>query len=134
MARTGDSSVWVSWNQSSILRGAHLSVARKRFAITETRGLSSWERLLSGGDSRGTKRGYDDGVYTSRRPDDGDTIRFRGPRNPHLFNATRTAHRAAAHRFAEHQIRTIGNLWCVGRHAAGCGRDERRSFASQAGF
>src|SRR5229473_7384979 len=132
MACTGDSPLWISWNQSSILRGAHRAAPGKGFAITETRDLSSWERLFSGGDSRGTKRGYDDGLYPPGRADDGDAIRFRGPRNPHLFNATRAAHGAAARRFAEHQIRPIGNLRYLGRHAAGCGRDERRSFASQA--
>src|SRR6266852_4662866 len=117
MACSGNSSLWISRNQSSILRGADRAAPGKGFAITETRDLSSWERLFSGGDSRGTKRGYDDGVYTSRRPDDGDAIRFRGPRNPHLFNATRAAHGAAARRFVEHQIRPIGNLWCLGRYA-----------------
>jgi len=33
-----------------------------------------------------------------------------GPRNPHLFNATRAPHRAAARRFAQHQIRPIAAL------------------------
>src|SRR6202158_5964280 len=134
MARAGDSSLWISRNQSSVLRGAHRAAPRKGFAVTETRDLPSWERLLSGGDSRWPKRGYDDGLYPPGRADDGYTIGFRGPRNPHLFNATRAAYRRAARQLAEHQIGPLGNLWDLGRYAADRGRDERRPSAGQAGF
>src|ERR1700694_231396 len=117
MARTGDSSLWISRNQSSVLRRAYRAAPRKGFAVTETLNLPSGERLLSGGDSRRPKRGHDDGLYAAGRANDGDTIRFCGPRNPYVFNATRTAHRRAARRFAEHQLRPVGNLWDLERHA-----------------
>src|ERR1700674_4960612 len=129
MARTRDSSLWISRNQSSILRGAHRAAPRKGFAVTETGDLPFGQRLLFGGHSRWPKRGYDYGLYPPGRPDDGYTIRFCGPRNPHLFNATRAAHRAAARRLAEHQIRLAGNFWGLGRHAADRGRDEGRPSA-----
>src|SRR5205809_6146219 len=114
MARTGDSPLWISRNQSSVLRGAHGPAPRKGFAVTETRDLPSWKRLFSGGDSRRPKHGYDDGLYPHGRANDGYTIRFCGPRNPHSFNATRAAYRGAARRLAEHQIRPVGNLWNLG--------------------
>src|SRR6266849_4193506 len=134
MARTGYSSLWISRNQSSVLRGAYCAAPRKGFGNTETRDLSPWERLLSSGDSRRPKRGYDDGLYPPGRADDGHTIRFCRPRNPHLFNAARATHRGAARRLAEHQIRPAGNFWDLGRHAADRGRDERRQSTGYAGL
>src|SRR6266849_8315187 len=116
MASTGDSSLWISRNQSSVLRRAHRAAPRKGFAVTETRDLPLGKWLLTGGHSRRPKRGYDHGLYPPVRADDGHTIRLCRPWNPHLLNATRAAHRAAARRFAEHQIRPVGNLRDLGRH------------------
>src|ERR1700694_4681831 len=118
MAGSGDSPLWISRDQSSVLRGTYGTTAGKRFAVTQTGDLPSWKRLFPCGDPRRPERRYDDGLYASGRADDGYTIRFSRPWHPYLFNAARSAHRAATRRRAEHPIRSAGNLWNLGRHAA----------------
>src|SRR5438128_11815239 len=134
MARTGNSSLWISRNQSSVLRRAHGTAPRKGFTIVETRVLPLGERLLASSHSRRPKRGYNDGLYPTRRANDGHAIWFCRPRYPHLFDATRADHGAAARRLAEHEIGPAGNLWNFGRHAADRSRDERRPSTGQVGF
>src|ERR1700675_228487 len=102
MARAGDLSIWVSRNQSSILRGTHRTAPGKGIAFAQIGDLPSWERLLACGDSRRPQRRYDHGLYAAGRVDDGHAIRLRGPRHPYVLNAAELAHRAAAGRFAEH--------------------------------
>src|SRR5213592_738827 len=134
MARTGNSSLWISRNQSSVLRGANCSAPRHGFANTETRNLPFGERLLPGGDSRRSKRGHDYGIHTTRRPDDGNPIRLPRPRNPYVLDARRKIHWTAARRFAEQEVGVAGNFWNFGRYAANRRRDENRPSAGKAGF
>src|SRR5260370_5659719 len=114
MARTGDSSVWISRNQSSVLRRAHPTAPRKGFAITETRHLPSWERLFSGGHPRGAKHRYNHGIHTARRSDDGNAIWLYRSWDNDLLDLAGWLHRTATRRAVKHEIRPVGNLWDLG--------------------
>src|ERR1700687_1266996 len=127
MARTGDPSLWISWNQSSVLRRAHRTTPRQELTITETRNLPFGKWMLSAGHSRGAKHRYDHGIHAPRRANDGNALRFCGPRDNDLLDATRWLHGTPARRNAQHEIRPAGNLWGLGRYEAGRGSDERRT-------
>src|SRR5438445_12379253 len=133
MARPGDSSVWISRNQSSVLRGAHRATTRKGLAIAETRDLPFGEWLFSGGHPRRAKHRYDYGIHATRRANDGNAFRFCGPRDNDLLDATRWLHGTATRRGTQHEIRPAGNLRDLGGHAPNRCRHERRPYACLAG-
>src|ERR1700731_273965 len=126
MARAGDSSLRISRNQSSVLRGAHRAALRKGSAITETRDLPSWERLFSGGHPREAKHRYNHGIHTARRSDDGNTIWLYRSWDNDLLDPAEWLHRTATRRAVKHKIRPVRNLWHLERHAADRGSYERR--------
>src|SRR6202030_993656 len=134
MARTGYSSVWISRNQSSVLRRARRTTPRQGFGVTEPRNLPPGKWLLSGGHPRGAKRRYNHGIHTARRPDDGNAIWVHRSRDNDLLDATRWLHGTPTRRTAQHEIRVAGNLWNLGGHAANRGRDERGHAAGTAGL
>src|SRR5437660_11561289 len=127
MARAGDPSLWISRNQSSVLRRAHRTTPRQELTITETRNLPFGKWLLSGGNPRRAKHRYDHGIHAARRTNDGNAVRFCGSRDNNLLDATQRLHGTAARRDAQHEIRPAGNLWDFGGHAPDSGRVERCS-------
>src|SRR5260221_5158232 len=132
MARTGNSTIWLSRNQPSVLRGARSATSRARTEFTETCDVPSRKWLFPRCDSPWPQHRYHDGVYSARRPDDGDQIRLPRSGNSHLLDARRKIHGTSARRFAEHEVRSTWNLWNLRRHAADCGRDEGWKSAGQA--
>src|SRR5260370_5038013 len=116
MARAGDSSLRISRNQSSVLRGAHRAALRKGFAITETRDLPSWERLFSGGHPRGAKHRYNHGIHTARRSDDGNTIWLYRSWDNDLLDLAGWLHRTGTRTAVRHEIPPVGRLWDAGVH------------------
>src|SRR6266481_56767 len=134
MARTGDPSLRISRNQSSVLRRAHRTTPRQGLTIAKTRNLPLGKWLLPGGHTRRAKHRYDHGIYAPGRANDGNALRFCGPRNNDLLDATRWTYGTPTRRDAQHKIRPAGNLWDFGGHAADRGGDERWPPTGEAGF
>src|ERR1700740_1663721 len=128
MACAGDPSVWISRDQSSVLRRAHRTTPRQGLTIAKARNLPFGKWLLSDGYPRRSKHRYDHGIHAARRANDGNAFRFCGSRDNDLLDATRWLHGTPTRRDAQHEIRLAGNLWGLGRYAAGRGSDERRTF------
>src|SRR5258708_2094739 len=91
MARTGNSTIWLSRNQPSVLRGARSATSRARTEFTETCDVPSRKWLFPRCDSPRPQHRYHDGVYSARRPDDGDQIRLPRSGNSHLLDARRNS-------------------------------------------
>src|ERR1700738_3372124 len=134
MARTGNPSLWISRNPTSVLFGARCATSGPRTEFIEACNLPSWQWLLSRSDSRRPQRRYDHGIYSPGRIDDGDAIWLARSGNSHVLDARRKIHGTAARRFAEHEIRSTWNFWNLRRHAADCGRDEGWKSAGRGGF
>src|SRR6266849_5953505 len=111
MARAGDPSLWISRNQSSVLRRAHRTTPWQELTITETRNLPFRKWLLSSGHSRRAKHRYDHGIHAARRANDGNALRFCGSRDNDLFDAKHWLHGTATRRGAQYERRPAGNLW-----------------------
>jgi xylulose-5-phosphate/fructose-6-phosphate phosphoketolase len=80
----------ISRDQSSILRTPCRAVASQEPKVAQAGDLPPGQWLLSGGNSRGSKRRYDHGFYSAGGSDDGHAFRLGGPRDSHLLDAAET--------------------------------------------
>src|SRR5580658_10219363 len=114
MARAGDPAVWISWDQSPILRGADSRTAGQGFALAETCELPPGQRLFAGRDSEWRERGYHDGIHSSGRIDDGDAVRIGGSGDFDLPDAAGWRDGGESRRIAEYEVRALGNFRSFG--------------------
>jgi len=72
-----------------------------RTQVTKTHQLSPRKRVLAGGDSGRSQRGYHNGIHSAPRADDGHTVRCSGPGHPHVPDAAGWRERPTARQPAE---------------------------------
>src|SRR5207253_136420 len=108
MAQAGDSSLWVSWDQPSVLRRARSPTACEGSCCPEARNLPSREWMFACGDPRRSQCRHHNGLYAARGINDGNPFGVRRSRHPDVFAAP-GSHRTRPRRDIECQVWIAGN-------------------------
>src|ERR1700688_2723824 len=124
MAVAGHTPLWISRNQSSILRATHSTTPRQKSLVAPARKLPSGQWLLSSGDPAWQKHRHHHGLHAPRWINDGNALRLSRSRHPHVSDTRAESERRNFRRPAEQKIWLAWDIWHLRRHATNCFRDE----------